>query len=99
MTHDEIDGTRIGQHPLVSRFLKGVYNTRPPTPRYPITWDVDVILTYMSTLLHNAELGQKYMSYKLAMLLALANADRCSDLAALDLNFRTYQTNSSKSCL
>ena len=27
------------------------------------------------------------------MLLALTNADRCSDLAALDLNFRTYLTN------
>ena len=27
------------------------------------------------------------------MLLALTNADTCSDLAALDLNFRTYQTN------
>ena len=93
MTHDEIDGTRVGQHPLVSRFLKGVYNTRPPAPRYPITWDIDIILSYMSSLPDNAELGQKHLSYKLAMLLALANADRCSDLAALDLNFRTYQTN------
>ena len=27
------------------------------------------------------------------MLMALANADRCSDLAALDLNFRSYVTN------
>ena len=26
MTHDEVDGTRVGQHPLVSRFLKGVFN-------------------------------------------------------------------------
>ena len=27
------------------------------------------------------------------MLMALSNADGCSDLAALDLNHRTYQTN------
>ena len=29
--------------------------------------------------------------HKLAMLMALANADRCSDLAALDLDHRTFQ--------
>ena len=33
------------------------------------------------------------LSHKLAMLMALANADRCSDLAALDLDFRTIQQN------
>ena len=33
------------------------------------------------------------LSYKLAVLFALANADRSSDLAALDLRFRTYQGN------
>ena len=32
----------------------------------------------------------------MVMLLALTNADRCSDLAASDLNFRTYQTNGVK---
>ena len=29
---------------------------------------------------------------KVAMLMALSNADRCSDLAALNLNFRLYWT-------
>ena len=33
MTHNEIEGTRVGQHPLVSRFLKGVFNNRPPAPK------------------------------------------------------------------
>ena len=27
MTHEEVDGARIGQDPLISRFLKGIYNS------------------------------------------------------------------------
>ena len=34
MTHSHIKGTPIGQHPLVSRLLRGVYNTRPPQPSH-----------------------------------------------------------------
>ena len=90
MTHDEVDGTRIGQHPLVSRFLKGVFNNRPPAPRYSSTWDVDVVLNYIMNLPHNEQLSFQCLSHKLAMLMALSNADRCSDLVALDLNFRAY---------
>ncbi len=89
MTHHEIDGTRIGQHPLVSRFLKGVFNS-PPAPRYSSTWDVDVVLNYIMNLPDNEQLSFQCLSHKLAMLMALSNADRCLDLVALDLNFRAY---------
>ena len=92
MTHEEVDGARIGQHPLISRFLKGIYNSRPPAPRYSATWDVDVILTYLSNLPGNEDLSFQLLTHKVAMLMALSNADtcRCSDLAALDLNFRSF---------
>ena len=93
MTHDDVDGTRIGQHPLVTRFLKGVYNSRPPAPRYSTTWNVDIMLSHLSALPDNLDLELKLLTYKVVMLLALTNADRCSDLAALDLNYRTYQSN------
>ena len=96
MTHSEIDGTRVGQHPLVSRFLKGVFNSRPPTPRYSATWDVDVVLTYLRGLPANPELSFQNLSHKLAMLMALSNADRCSDLVALDLRFKSEQGNGVK---
>jgi len=92
MTHDDVDGVRVGQHPLVSRFLKGVYNSRPPAPRYSTTWDVDVVLAYLSSLPDNENLSFQMLTHKVAMLMALSNADRCSDLAALDLNFRSYRT-------
>lgn len=91
MTHDDVDGTRVGQHPLVSRFLKGIFNSRPPAPKYCSTWNVDIVLSYIKKLPENKELSFQLLSHKLAMLMALANADRCSDLVALDLNYHTFQ--------
>ena len=96
MTHEEVDGSRIGQHPLVTRFLKGVFNSRPPVPKYSSTWDVDKVLVYIRNLPPNEELSLTLLSHKLVMLMALANADRCSDLAALDLDYRTFQQNGVK---
>jgi len=37
MTHVEVDGLCIGKHPLVSRFLRGVFNARPPALRYSLS--------------------------------------------------------------
>ena len=48
---------------------------------------------HIYTLPDNENLDVKLLSYKVVMLLALANADRYSDLTAFDLSFRTYQTN------
>ena len=93
MTHQEVDGTRVGQHPLVTQLLKGVFNSHPSAPRYSSTWDVDKVLTYLKSLPQNEELTFATLSHKLVILMALTNADRCSDLAALDLNFRTYHQN------
>ena len=92
MTHDEVDGTRVGQHPLVTRFLKGVFNCRPPALKYSFTWKVDTVLA----LPDNDSLSLQQLSHKLVMLMALANADRCSDLAALDLRYRCAQGNGEK---
>ena len=44
----------------------------------------------------NSQLSLQTLTHKVAMLFALANADRCSDLGALDLNHRTYQGNGVK---
>ena len=43
MTHCHVEGVPIGQHPLVTRLIKGVYNSRLPRPCYSATWDVDSV--------------------------------------------------------
>ena len=86
----------IGHHPLVSRLLKGIiiyYNSRPPQPRYQSTWDVDVVVKFIASLGENDQLSLKHLNWKLAVLTALIEASRTSELQALDLRFReSYHT-------
>ena len=46
----------ISDRPLVSQFVKGVYNLHPPSPRYTHTWDVNKVLTYIVNMTDNSEL-------------------------------------------
>ena len=39
--------TPIGQHPLVCRFLKGVFNRRPPPVCLTPTWDTGQVLMHI----------------------------------------------------
>ena len=88
--HDRVDGYEIGQHPLVSRLLKGVFNSRPPQPRYEATWDVKIVLIWMENLRENADLSLQDLTIKLIMLLSLTRPARSSDLANLDIRYRKY---------
>ena len=40
----------FGSHPLVSWFLKGIYETRKPQPKYKTIWDVAIALKNLKTL-------------------------------------------------
>ena len=91
MTHN--GSTPIGQHPLVSRLMKGIYNSRPPEPQYSTTWDVSSVLDWIKRLGNNKDLSLKVLSGKLALLMALVSANRTSELHTLDLRFRSYAHN------
>ena len=87
--HQPIDGCKVGQHELVCKVLNACFNARPPQPKYVVTWDVDVVLSYICSLGPNDTLSDKQLTQKLSMLLALASAGRSSDIRALDLNYMT----------
>lgn len=91
MTHDRVEGIPIGQHPLVTRVMKGIYNERPPLPRYAATWDVSQVISHIKELGPNSSLSLKQLSTKLVMIMALVQACRASELAALDLKYRVYR--------
>ena len=44
-------GGSFGNHPLVTKFLRGVYTTRPSLPRYKEIWDVSGVLRFLKTLM------------------------------------------------
>ena len=86
-THMPIEGVPVGKHPLISRLMKGVFHLRPPKPRYKGRWNVSRVLQHIESKGDSTSLCMKDLTLKLVMLLALANADRVSDLCALDLQY------------
>ncbi len=81
----------IGSHPLISRFLKGVYIRRPPRPRYEEIWDVKLVLNYLRRLSPANALTLKQITQKLVMLLALVSAQRTQTLHKLRLDNLRYR--------
>ena len=86
----KIDGIEVGKHPLVSRMLKGVFNERPPRPKYESVWKVNQVLTMFREDGASASLSLQDLTVKTAMLLMLICPFRGADLAALDLRNRSY---------
>lgn len=89
--HDRIEGDTVGQHPLITRLIKGVFHARPPLPRYSRTWDVQTVLNFLQSLGDNGKLSLKHLSWKVSMLLALSRPSRSADLSQLDLSRRVYK--------
>ena len=67
----------LGEHPLMKRCIKGVFEQRPSLPKYTFTWDVDVVLMYLENLYPHDKLTLKELTYKLATLLAILTTQRC----------------------
>jgi len=51
------DRTSIGSHPKVPRFMKGIHEHTPPTPRNRSTLDLQPVLSYCSVLRPIEKLG------------------------------------------
>ena len=68
----EIPGVlQLGEHLLVSRFMKGIFHLRPAQPRYTKTWDVNKVLSYLKSLGPNHSLSLKQLPLKTATLLTI----------------------------
>ena len=86
--HEKIEGLLVGQHPEVCTPLTGVFNLRPPQPRYSSTWDVQIVLEFIkNNWTDNKSLPNKNLTLKLTMLLVLTSASRASDIHHLDSRF------------
>ena len=75
---------RIGEHNLVSRFMKGVFNLRPPQPRYSKMWDINKVLLYLKELGRNEDLTLRQLALKTAMLLSILVERRLHTLHKLE---------------
>ena len=76
-----LTGSRIGEHPLVCRFMSGIRNLRPPATKYPLLWKVSDLLASLRTWTVNDTLKQ--LTQTLAAALAVLSAQRVHILSLL----------------
>ena len=89
----EIDNCKqFGEHRLVKRFMKGVFELKLAFPKYTVTWDVDLVLHYLELLFPLDKLTLKELSYNLIMLIALLLGQRCQTLHNFMLLFMTLSS-------
>ena len=91
--HEKVEGVVIGQHPIITRLLKGIYNVRPPLPRYNGTWNVQTALNYLESLGETKNLTLKLLTMKTVFLLAITRPSRSADLSQLDIERMKTGTN------
>ena len=80
-SHLPIDGSPIGSHPLISRFMKGIFELRPLQPHLLTTWSVMTVVCSPPE-----DLNLKQLTLKVVLLSALVSAARCNFLHQMDLN-------------
>ena len=75
----------LGRHPLVKRFMKGVFELDPHFPRYKFVWDVSILFNYFRSLNAPEHLSLEILGKKLAIMLSiLAGGQRCQTIHAIN---------------
>ena len=80
------NGNTFGNHPLVTRLMKGVFESRPTLPRYNSIWNLSTVLDFIKTLGPNEELRLINVTLKCVTLVALLSGQRCQTIHALRIS-------------
>ena len=84
--------SKLSDHSLISKFIKGIYNQHPTLPRYVNIWDINILLAYFESLPANSELTLKCLTEKLTVLLLILSEQRKQTLLAIDItNVKIYE--------
>ena len=79
-------GSPMGQHPLIIRFMKGVFEKRPALPRNMVTWDTNIVLNYFKSLSPVKDLSLKNLTFKTVTMAALLSAQRSQTIHLFSLD-------------
>ena len=77
--------SKLSDHPMISKYLKDIFNRHLPLPKYTQIWDIKQVLDYYANFPDNEELEFKYIAKKLAMLFLILGARRKQTLLPLIL--------------
>ncbi|KAK0136621.1 hypothetical protein N1851_027194 [Merluccius polli] len=94
--HIKVDSQTVGSHSLVTRFLKGAQQRNPPRAVRVPSWDLPLVLGALRLPLFEPldQAPLKWLSAKIAFLLAIASAKRASELHALSVSEQCIRWNS-----
>ena len=81
--------TTLSDHPVIKRFIKGVYHLRPPKPKYSSIWDADILLRYWEKIEDDSHLNLLEFTKKITILLVLLHGLRISTIATFGINLIT----------
>ena len=68
--------------------MTGIFNNRPPKPRYTLLWDTETVLNYLSKLPDYLSLPMRVLSDKLALLLSLTAPSRVSETCYINTEYQ-----------
>ena len=75
----------LGSNPLVSRYMKGVFNLRPVIPKISVTWDTAKVLNFLKTWHPAKNLDLLQLSIKVVLLCLLVTGQRGQTIWKMDL--------------
>ncbi|KAF7245508.1 G2/mitotic-specific cyclin-B [Varanus komodoensis] len=83
-----VDGSPLFSHPILKRFLKGLYNLNPSIRPVMPTWSLSVVLQALMKAPFEplATVDLRLVSWKTAFLVAVTSARRASELCALRID-------------
>ena len=67
---------KLSDHPLISWYLKGIYNRHPVLPKYSNTWDMSLLSKYYNSIGNNENLQFKDPVKKTVVLFMILGACR-----------------------
>ena len=81
------DGVKFGEHPLVVRCMKGIFELKAALPKYTEIWDVNIVLGYLRTFESVHFLSLKELTLNLTMLLCLTTGQRGQTIHKMDVSY------------
>lgn len=74
------------ESPDMARFMKGIYNLRTPTPKYSVSWDVNIVLKYLKNKRPLEELSLRELTLKTVTLIALTSGQRAQSIHLMKIS-------------
>ena len=84
------DDSKIGENPLIARFIRGVYNKKPFIPKNTVVWDTRKVLDFLEQWHPAKNLSLRQLSIKTVLLCLLVSGQRGHTIWLMCLENMTF---------